>query len=338
MNFVPFENRELPKLDKLSTNLYGASFILMKLMPARAIVENAMKDGSLKEGEKIIETSSGTFALALAMISNVMNFSLTIVSDPAIDNDLRMRLERLGTKVVIVDSENVEKDGGYQKLRLSKVNEYMRTGEYFWPQQYDNLMNRNSYYKYAKYLVENFENIDYLIGPVGSGGSMVGTAKYLRKVFPKLKIVGVDTPYSVLFGQKNGKRELRGLGNSIHPKNLDVNVFDYVTWVPADLAFEYTRKLYSDTSLFMGPTSGAAYLAGCYFNKKYPEKIIVCNFPDEGYRYINTVYCDKWIEESNLSILKSDIGELKIVNDPNEFLGEWTIIDWKKWLRKGDRL
>lgn len=135
---IAFENREMPKLDKLHNNFYGASFELMKLLPARFILEQAMKKGQLKKGDKIVETSSGTFALALAMISNVEGFELTIVSDPAIDCKLKMRLERLGTKVIIVDSENVDKNGGYQKLRLEKLYEILSSGTYFWPQQYDN--------------------------------------------------------------------------------------------------------------------------------------------------------------------------------------------------------
>ena len=86
---VAFENREMPKLDKLHNNFYGASFELMKLLPARFILEQAMKKRQLKKGDKIVETSSGTFALALAMISNVEGFELTIVSDPAIDRKLK---------------------------------------------------------------------------------------------------------------------------------------------------------------------------------------------------------------------------------------------------------
>ncbi|MBF0701737.1 pyridoxal-phosphate dependent enzyme [Ligilactobacillus murinus] len=328
---VAFENREMPKLDKLHNNFYGASFELMKLLPARFILEQAMKKRQLKKGDKIVETSSGTFALALAMISNVEGFELTIVSDPAIDRKLKMRLERLGTKVVIVDSENVDEKGGYQKLRLEKLYEILSSGNYFWPQQYDNLMNREAYCKYAGYLVENLGKIDYLIGPVGSGGSMVGTAKYLKKLFPDLKVVDVDTPNSVLFGQKNGERKLRGLGNSIHPENLDVSLFDYISWVPAELAFEYTKRLYSEKSLFMGPTSGATYLVGKYFYGIHSAKKIVCNFPDEGYRYIDTVYDNNWIKENDVTFSeKSDV--LTWIKDPNEELGKWTIIDWKDWL------
>ncbi len=118
---------------------------------------------------------------------------------------------------------------------------------------------------------------------------------------------------------------MRGLGNSIHPENLDVSLFDYISWVPAELAFEYTKRLYSEKSLFMGPTSGATYLVGKYFYGIHSAKKIVCNFPDEGYRYIDTVYDNNWIKENDVTFSeKSDV--LTWIKDPNEELGNGQLL------------
>ena len=330
---IPFKNWELPKFDLLRDNLYSASFFLMKLMPARYIIESSLKSGELREGMTVIETTSGTFGLALAMICAEMKIPLKLVSDPAITPEFKRRIELLGAEIHIISVDNPEKYGGYQPLRLKKIKEFLDQGNYFWPNQYDNLNNQRSYFKLAEYISDNFSKLDYIIGPVGSGGSMNGLAIYLKNYFPHLKFVGVDTPNSILFGQRNGKRELRGLGNSILPANHNINNFDLVTWVPPQQAYYYTRELYREHGLFMGPTSGAAYSFGQWLTQKNKNCNVLCIFPDEGYRYFDTVYNDEWIMNNRYNIIDSNDLIPKEVYNPMENIGSWTY----KYLTKEDK-
>jgi cysteine synthase A len=322
------EAMEQPKLIRLSENYYAICFSLMKLLPARYIVEMAEKLKILKKDSVIIETSSGTFGLGLALVGHKFGYKVIIVGDPAIDQNLKNRMESLGTKVVIVDKPSA--NGGIQKARLEKMNELMTIHpNHFWPSQYDNIFNPDSYKVIADLLLSELGNIDILCGPVGSGGSMCGTMRALRKTNENVMAVGIDTHNSVLFGQKDGKRLLRGLGNSLFPKNLDHTVFDDVHWVSAKDAFTATRLLHEQHALFMGGTSGAAYLVSKHYASINPDKKVAVIFPDEGYRYQTTIYNKQWLVDNEVfgdSIPK----EPTLVSCPENTGTNWSYMNWNR--------
>ena len=124
---------------------------------------------------------------------------------------------------------------------------------------------------------------------------MCGTTTYVRSLFPQCRAVGVDTHSSVLFGQADGPRELRGMGMSLMPANLDHRIFDEVHWCSAPAAYSATRQLHQQNALFMGPSSGAAYLVARWWAATNPDALTVVMLPDEGYRYLDTVYDDEWL-------------------------------------------
>lgn len=320
------EAYELPKIIQLADNLFAASFFLMKLLPARFILDCAQRSGLLRRGSVVIETTSGTFGLALAILCAERGLRLIIVSDPAIDAPLRRRLEDLGARVEIVQKPAAV--GGYQQARLDRMAELMAEHPgHFWPSQYDNPHNPDAYAPLVEMIVEAVGETDCLVGPVGSGGSMCGASNYMRTILPKLRAIGVDTFGSVLFGQPDKKRLLRGLGNSLMPRNLNHTVFDEVHWVSAGAAFTATRQLHSTRALFAGPTSGAAYLVARWWARQHPEKVVVCLFPDEGYRYIDTVYNDDWLRANDVWPKEMPVGPT-LVDDPREARPEWAYMRW----------
>jgi len=319
----------LPKLINLGGNLIGAAFFLMKLLPAKFILERACQEGRLKPESVIVESTSGTFGLALAILCNLENYHLFIVSDPAIDRPLARRMEELGTQVDIVDEPAPV--GGFQRARLDRMKIIQEAyPDHFWPSQYSNPNNPAAYAPVAELLTENIGQIDYLIGPVGSGGSMCGTSSYLRLLFPRLRVIGVDSLGSVLFGQPDqGARLLRGLGNSLMPKNLSHSIFDDVHWVSAAEGFAATRLLHRKHALYMGPTSGAAYLVGQWYAAKYPEASIVMLLPDEGYRYQSTIYDDEWLKLMG-AWMSEPTSAPRLVKHPWEAGPEWSYINWNR--------
>lgn len=325
----PFADYELPRLDRLGPNFYGASFYLMKLLPARYMIQRAVVAGRLQHGGHIIETTSGTFGLALAMLSAAWGFRLTLVSDPAMDERFLRRLHDLGTRVEIMHEP--DPTGGFQKVRLDRLKELLaQDPSAFWPDQYGNPHNPEAYERVAEYLAGRLGRIDCLVGPVGSGGSMSGTVRFLRSRFPHLVAVGVDTCRSVLFGQRNGPRLLRGLGNSLIPANLDHTAFDLVSWVPAGIAFRATRLLYRTHGLYMGGTSGAAHLVAQWWARKHPDAVVVVMFPDEGHRYADTIYHDPWLEKVPGAPVPLP-AEPVLVERPSDGEDGWS---WMKWNRR----
>ena len=319
---------ELPKILRLGDNLYAASFFLMKLLPAKFILDCAHDHGLIEQGTTIIETTSGTFGLALAIVCAEAGYRLIVVSDPAIDPPLQRRLEDLGTRVEIVRQPAAV--GGFQRARLDRMEQLQREHPgHFWPSQYDNPHNPDAYAPLVEILVESIGRFDYLVGTVGSGGSMCGTSNYARTIFSEIKAVGIDTFGSVLFGQPDQKRMLRGLGNSLMPKNLDHTIFDEVHWVSAQAAFTATRLLHRSHALFAGPTSGAAFLVARWIADQNPDKTVVCLLPDEGYRYIDTVYCDEWLDQNGIStrhVIASPVN----VEHPVAAQPEWARIGWNR--------
>lgn len=287
----------LPRIVWLRPNLIGLAFPLMKLLPARFIVHKALEEGELEPGGLIAETTSGTFGLALAMVARLRGHPLTLVSDPAIDAPLRRRLEDLGATVHMVHEPGPT--GGFQQARLDVLETVLAAHPgSFCPRQYNNPHNPASYAACAEQLVHAAGAVDCLIGTVGSGGSMCGISSYLRLLFPELTVIGVDAHRSVIFGQSDapGGRLLRGLGNSLMPPNVDHTAFDLVHWVGAAEAFHATRRLHRDHAIFAGPTSGAAYLVADWWARENPDALSAVVFPDEGYRYQDTVYDDAWLE------------------------------------------
>ncbi|HEY7143964.1 MAG TPA: pyridoxal-phosphate dependent enzyme [Streptosporangiaceae bacterium] len=321
---------QIPRLIRIEPNLYAACFTLMKMIPARYILRKAAAEGALEPGTVIVETTSGTFGLALAMQAVHMNRRLILVSDPVIDERLYRRLTDLNAVVERVPASARAMPGGFQAARLQRLaeirDEYPVT---FCPEQYTNPDNPRSYAAVAELLLESLGQVDCLIGPVGSGGSTCGTITYLRSVLPECRAIAVDTHSSVLFGHADGPRELRGLGMSMMPGNLDHSVFDSVYWCAAAPAYAATRQLHRQHALFMGPSSGAAFLTARWWARANPGALTVVLMPDEGYRYQDTVYNDEWLHERG-HLGQPVPAEPVLVSDPARPEGSWTGYDWAR--------
>ena len=321
---------ELPRIVHLGPNLYGAAFSLMKLLPARHILDRAREDGLLEPGTVVIESTSGTFGLALAMECRLRGRPLVLVSDPAVDPALRRRMRDLGAAVDIVAEP--APDGGYQRARLDRLAELRsRHPRHFLPAQYSNPDNPGAYALLADELAATLGWVDILVGPVGSGGSMCGTVAGLRDLLGRdVTAVAVDTPGSVLFGQHDAPRRIRGLGNSLMPPNLDHTVFDEVHWVSDREGFAATRALHRRHALYMGPTSGAAWMVAQWKARLEPDARVVVLLPDEGHRYQNTVYDDAWLRRHGLRLRRLPSRPVE-VDTPGDGGPEWS---WLRWNRR----
>lgn len=324
------EAQKLPRLIRLGPNFYGATFTLMKLLPATYILERAGKRGDLGPDTVVVETTSGTFGLALAMQTALLRRQLILVSDPAIDANLYRRLIDLGARVEICPEPAAV--GGFQEARLRRLAEIRaETSDSFCPEQYSNPDNPRSYAIVAELLADALGTVDCLVGPVGSGGSMCGTAQSLRETTPDTLAIGVDSHHSVLFGQQDGPRALRGIGNSLWPANLDHSVFDEVHWCSAAEAFAATRELHAQHALFQGPTSGAAYLVARWWAERHLDKTCVVMLPDEGYRYQTTVYDDTWLSTQNYLLAAAERPREPVTVETPEAAGTgWTRLLWRR--------
>jgi cysteine synthase len=315
-----------PDLIALSDNLTAAAFPLMKVYPAYHCMQRAMEEKTINSSTVVLESSSGTMALGLAIVCKWTGHHLIVVSDYACDPLVQMRLRDLGATVKIVTAPAAV--GGYQRARLDLLHSLSNENKNsWWVNQYDNPSNAESYSMLASQLIESLGRIDCIVGTVGSGGSMCGTTRYLRLLYPDLIAIGVDTFGSVLFGQPDGPRILRGLGNSIYPANLDHTVFDEIHWVSAAEAYSATRLLHRRTGLFRGGTSGAAWFVARHWAEQHPALRTVCLLPDDGHRYVDTIYNEKYMHDNHLW-LESLPEEPRKVHTPASAISTWSYIEW----------
>ncbi|MES0070505.1 cysteine synthase family protein [Mesorhizobium sp. M0074] len=324
----------LPSIIRCETNLYVAQFAFMKLLPAKYIIEQALARGTLTYGMTVLETSSGTFALGLAVVCREYGFQLEIFTDPVMDKGLENRLGSLGAKVFMITEK--AKQGGYQRSRLDALDARMRQlgQSCFWPRQYETPDNPAAYKLFADQLAEMVGPDITLVGSVGSGGSTCGTVERLRQKAPGARLIGVDTFNSVIFGQQDGERKLRGLGNSLVPKNVRHELYDEVHLISAPLAFAATRTLHERHAVFAGPTSGASYIVGRWRARQYPEEIIVVICPDEGHRYVEAAYDCEWLKQ-NGNLNEDDLLDAPATeNHPSTALPPWNRYLWKRKSRE----
>lgn len=282
------------KIVSLRLNLAAIDFRLMKVFPAFNIIEAGLRNGEIGPNTTIVETSSGTMALALAIVCMQFSLKLHIFGDRAIEPPLKRTMQELGAEVHIVDA--TASNGNVQLLRKNALLEFVDRTRATWSRQYDNLANRLSYARPAAEAIREFGEIDVLVAAVGSGGSSCGLAHYCRAFFPKMKLVGIDTFGSVLFGQPVGRRDLRGLGNSILPGNLFHQAFDEIHWLGANEAYQAAHRLHRETSLKRGPTSGAAYLVAKWYAELSPKSKVLAVFPDDSNRYEQNIYDPGWMQ------------------------------------------
>ncbi|AGS67144.1 pyridoxal-phosphate dependent enzyme [Streptomyces collinus] len=275
----------------------------MKDRVARNILLEARALGTLRPGAPVVESSSGTMALGVALVGRSLGHEVHIVTDPRIDPVTLAKLRALGCRVHVVEAMTSH---GWQSARLERLAELMaELPGAFWPQQYTNPDNPGAYRGLARELLDSLGHIDTLVGAVGSGGSLCGTGRVLRETLPDVRVVGVDCVGSALFGQPDVPQRLQsGLGNSLLPKNLDRLLVDEVHWLNDHEAFAATRDLAREQQIFGGNTSGSVYrVLGDLARRAEPGSRIVGILPDRGDRYADTVYSDDHWEEHALHTL-----------------------------------
>ncbi|MEU9651718.1 PLP-dependent cysteine synthase family protein [Streptomyces sp. NPDC048110] len=286
----------------------------------------AAKDrGQLRPGARIVESTSGTLGLGLALAGATYGHPVTVVTDPGMEPLMTGLLTAYGAEVDLVTAPHPE--GGWQQARRDRVETLLAADSDAWcPDQYHNPDNVAAYAPLAHELVAQLGRIDTLVVSVGTGGHSAGIASVLRGFFPGLRVVGVDTTGSTIFGQPAAPRLMRGLGSSIYPRNVAYELFDEVHWVAAPEAVWAARQLARHHYATGGWSVGAVALVSRWLARTLPpEERIVSVFPDGPQRYVGTVFNDVYARRHSL------LGQLP-ADDPDE-IDEPTARVVTRWTR-----
>ncbi|KFF98267.1 pyridoxal-5'-phosphate-dependent protein subunit beta [Streptomyces scabiei] len=264
------------------------------------MVRAARERGQLLPGAPIVESTSGTLGLGLALAGATFGHPVTVVTDPAMEPLMTGLLTAYGAEVELVDTPHPS--GGWQEARRQRVEELLAVHPDAWcPDQYNNPDNVAAYAPLAHELVAQLGRIDTLVVSVGTGGHSAGIASVLRGFFPRLQVVGVDTTGSTIFGQPAAPRLMRGLGSSIYPRNVAYDLFDEVHWVAAPESVWAARRLARDHYATGGWSVGAVALVARWAARTRPaEERVVAVFPDGPQRYVGTVFDDTYGRANDL--------------------------------------
>jgi cysteine synthase A len=272
----------------------------MKDRPAMHMVERGRARGDLQPGSRIVESTSGTLGLGLALAGTVYGHPVTLVTDPGLEPIISRMLTAYGADVDVVTEPHP--DGGWQQARRNRVMEILDSDPLAWyPDQYNNPDNVDAYRGLAEELSAQLGAIDILVCSVGTGGHSAGIARVLRETNPDLQLVGVDTIGSTIFGQPARSRLMRGLGSSIYPRNVDYAAFNEVHWVAPAEAVWACRTLAATHYASGGWSVGAvALVAGWVARTNSSGATIAAVFPDGPQRYFDTVYNDNYCRDHGL--------------------------------------
>ncbi|MBF6465251.1 PLP-dependent cysteine synthase family protein [Nocardia beijingensis] len=320
----PLDSTTQPDGRGFWAKLEGANPGGMKDRPALHMVERARARGDLAPGAPIIESTSGTLGLGLALAGMVYHHPVTLVTDPGLEPLMRRMLAAYGARLELVTEPHPT--GGWQQARRDRVAELLTRDRRAWcPDQYRNPDNRDAYETLALELVAQLGRIDVLVCSVGTGGHSAGISRTLRRYFPHLRLVGVDTVASTIFGQPAGLRLMRGLGSSIHPDNVDYPAFDEVHWVAPAEAVWACRRLAATHHAAGGWSVGAvALVAGWLARTSDPATRIAAVFPDGPLRYFDTVYNDEYCRAHGLLGATPPAAPRRIAHPRDAVAESWT--------------
>ncbi|SHH65152.1 PLP-dependent cysteine synthase family protein [Streptomyces sp. 3214.6] len=296
----------------------------IKDRPGLHMVERARSRGDLRPGGRIIESTSGTLGLGLALAGMVYGHPVTLVTDPGLELSMIRLLTAYGAQVNVVSEPHPT--GGWQQARRERVQRLLERHPDSWcPDQYNNPDNVAAYTPLALELASEMGDIDVLVCSVGTGGHSAGVSRVLRQLYPDLTVVGVDTTGSTIFGQPARPRLMRGLGSSIYPRNVAYENFSEVHWVAPPEAVWTCRQLAASHYATGGWSVGAVALVAGWLARTMPaDARIVAIFPDGPQRYLGTVYDDDYCAAHGL-LDSPPAPEPELIGRPDEKeVSRWT--------------
>jgi len=271
------------------------------------MIEDAEKDGRLKPGGTIIEGTSGNTGMGLALAAIVKGYRL-ICTMPDKQSKEKMDILRAMGAEVVVTPTNVSADDPRSYYSVARrLNQEIPNS--FYPNQYDNLSNVAAHYEQTgpEIWAQTEGRITHLVVGVGTGGTISGTARYLKEQNPNIKIWGVDTYGSTLKAyHETGEIDeseiysylTEGIGEDIIPKCIDFSVIDHFEKVHDREGMLMTRELAKKEGILVGNSAGCAIQGLIQMQDRLkPTDLVVVIFHDHGTRYVGKIFNDDWMRD-----------------------------------------
>lgn len=313
-------NSPLVKLNKIGQGIPGEVYAKLesynpghstKDRIALHIIEEAERTGILKPGATIVETTSGNTGFSVAMVSIVKGYKCILAVSDKTKGEKIAYLKALGAKVFICPA-NVPADDPRSYYEVAK-RIAAETPNSIYINQYFNLKNLEAHYLTTgpEIWKQTEGKITHLIACCGTGGTLSGSAKFLKEQNPNIKIIGVDAYGSILKKyHETGEVDkdeiypyrIEGLGKNLVPEATDFSLIDQFVKVTDEESAYRTREIALKEGIMGGYTSGAAVQAYLQLADQFTENdCVVIVFPDHGSRYITKVFSDEWMAEQGFT-------------------------------------
>ncbi|MEO8532869.1 MAG: cysteine synthase family protein [Flavobacterium sp.] len=329
-------NTPLIKLNKVTEELEGNFYAKVEAFNpghsskdriALYIIEEAEKKGILSPGDTIIETTSGNTGFSLAMVSIIKGYNCILAVSSKSSKDKIDMLRSLGAKVYVCPAHvSADDERSYYNV-AKRLHEETKGSVYI--NQYFNQLNIDAHYNTTgpEIWEQTKGQITHLVACSGTGGTISGTAKFLKEQNPNIRILGVDAFGSVLKKYHETKEfdskeiypyRIEGLGKNLIPSATDFDIIDKFMKVTDEESAHSAREITRKEGLFVGYTSGAVMQAIKQYAEEgefTKESNIIAIFPDHGSRYMSKVFSDDWMNEQGFfdSVNEEEVQKIEFV-------------------------
>ncbi len=268
----------------------------VKDRPAKAMLDVAERAGFLKPGGTIVEPTSGNTGTGLAMAAAIRGYRCILVMPDKMSKEKVDLLRAYGAEVVVTPS-NVPNDSPESYYSVANRLAAEIPGA-FQPNQFHNHNNPEAHYHTTgpEIWEQTRGRITHLVAGIGTGGTISGSARYLKEQNPRVHVIGADPEGSIYSGDTPRSYAVEGIGLNYLPETVDLKVIDEIVRVADRESFLMARRITREEGLLVGGSSGTAAVAAVRLAKTLPrDAIVVVIFPDSGRGYMSKIFSDDWM-------------------------------------------
>ena len=272
----------------------------VKDRPALRMIQEGIRAGSLTAGKVILDSTSGNTGIGLALIGKVLGYPVELVIPANVSIERKQIIQAYGAKITFSDPL----EGSDGAIRLSREILRANPDRYFKPDQYFNAMNPQAHYETTGPEVyrQTDGKITHFVAGIGTGGTIMGTGRYLKEVNPDIQVIAVE-PDDALHGLEG----LKHMASSIVPGIYHEEQLDRKIPVSTEDAYAMVYRLSQEEGILVGQSSGAAMFATLKIARKLHSGIVVTVFPDFGDKYLSTSLWVGWRDRMAVGNLKFSI-------------------------------